>query len=299
MTVYTGNPFGGFGGFGGGMRNPRMPRPMPRPPMNRPQMPPMNQMPRRMPGGPSKGGTTSIPMPRRGGAPWGGYNPNAGFPGGPGKARNRGQSRGGSWFGGGMPGGPGKARNPSGPNMSGYGGFLQGPVGEGMTSAPPQFGNNPPPQPDQTMGRPMPQPFQPAVDLSSKQRGGPRFGINMPKPPGFNQMPNVPPQPDFGQIGQIGQPQHKQISFGGGYGQAPMMNPMAQQAQQGFFGQLQSMPYRPNFTPPAPMQETFQNPFAPTAPPRTTGEMRPDNIQFNQYGGRGFYGGGIMDLYPR
>jgi hypothetical protein len=47
MTVYTDNP---FGGFGGGMRNFRMPRP----PINQPQIPPMNQMPRRMPGGPSK-----------------------------------------------------------------------------------------------------------------------------------------------------------------------------------------------------------------------------------------------------
>lgn len=157
MTVYTGNPFGGFGGFGGGMRNPRMPTPRPRPmprPMNRPpmnqyQMPPMNQMPRRMPGGPSKGGTTSIPVrPSGGGAPWGGYNPNAGFPGGPGKARNRGQSRGGSWFGGGMPGGPGKGRQTKQPQ--------------------PFFGNTTAPQPDQTMGRPMPQPV-------------------------FNQMLNVPP----------------------------------------------------------------------------------------------------------
>jgi len=191
MTVYTGNPFGGFGGFGGGMRNPRMPtprpRPMNRPPMNQYQMPPMNQMPRRMPGGPSKGGTTSIQAPpSRGGAPWGGYNPNAGFPGGPGKARNRGQSRGGSWFGGGMPGGPGKGR-------------LQDPFRRQTMQPQPFFGNPTSPQPDLTgsgeewVGNTRPGGGVAVLDFGQGRTQGP---MNMPQPPGFNRMPNVPPQPE-------------------------------------------------------------------------------------------------------
>ena len=253
-----------------------------------------------------------------------------------------------------MPGGPGKARNPSGPNMSGYGGFLQGPVGEGMTSAPPQFGNNPPLQPDQTMGRPMPQPDfgqigrvgnnppqspQPTPSISrynetgipgaptggqyTAPTGGPATpfegGVSQPAFQ-LNRYGNNPPPATFGieddhnrqmmrqmQQGQIGRPQPRpfqggqggivagemggnqrmqglgspQFSVGGGYGQAPMMNPMAQQAQQGFFGQLQSMPYRPSFG-----QRMSQGPMNMPQPLMRT------------YAGR-FYGGGITDLYPR
>jgi hypothetical protein len=92
--------------------------------------------------------------------------------GGPGKGRYPMQPQG-------MPGGPGKGRS-------------QDPFGRQTMQPQPfgQVGNNPPPPPPQLemvgnnpVGRLMPQPFQPAVDLSSKQRGGPRFGINMPPPP--------------------------------------------------------------------------------------------------------------------
>jgi len=85
---------------------------MNRPPPFMPQQP-MRQMPRRMPGGPSKGGTTSIPMPR---PPMQGPmrgpqmpRPPMQRPGGPGKGRPRGglMRRG---RGRPMPGGPGKGR---------------------------------------------------------------------------------------------------------------------------------------------------------------------------------------------
>jgi len=309
-SPYGPSPFGG--GFGGGMRNPtpygggiagglmnRPPPFMPQQPM--PQMPmdggydgsgyagglmaKMGNPPRRMPGGPSKGGTTSIPIrPSRGGAPWGGYNPNAESPGGPGKGRlpgyggrGRGQSRGGSWFnrGRGMPGGPGKARNPRKQTMQ------PEPFGQKGNNPPqPFFGNNPP-----------------QVDLSQKQRpiysGGPAV-------PDFGQIRtqgpmNMPQSPFMGYQGQIGRPQpmpfqggqmriaagemggnqrmqglgSPQFSVGGGYGQAPMMNPMAQQAQQGFMGEVGQ----------ARTQGPMSSPF-----------MRQQ---------MGFYGGGIMDLYPR
>ena len=124
MTVYTPdlgpNP---FGGFGGGMRNPT---PygggiaggiMNRPPPFMPQQP-MPQMPRRMPGGPNKGGTTSIPMRR----------PPMQRPGGPGKARTG--PRGGLMRRGRgslMRGGPGKGRGqPQMPMPQPSGGFFLG-----------------------------------------------------------------------------------------------------------------------------------------------------------------------------
>ena len=266
MTVIMGNPFGG--GFGGGMRNPA---PygggiggglMNKPSMNQYQMPPMNQMPRRMPGGPSKGGASST----------GGWMKNLPsspmmqrpMPGGPGKARNRGQSGGGSWFGGGMPGGPGKGRSQDTFQPQQYQSPWAIQTGRNSpmrTFAPPQFGNNPPqsPQPAPPMqqgqiGRPQPMPFQ-----------GGQGGIVAGEMGGNQRMQG------------LGSPQ---FSVGGGYGQAPMMNPMAQQAQQGFFGQLQSMPYRPSFG-----QARTQGPMNMPQPIMRTG--------------RRFYGGGIMDLYPR
>tara|TARA_R100001163_G_C5030780_1_gene171046 strand:- start:383 stop:637 length:255 start_codon:yes stop_codon:yes gene_type:complete len=69
---------------------------------------------------------------------------------------------------------------------------------------------------------------------------------------------NIPQLPFQG----LGSPQ---FSVGGGYGQAPMMNPMT---QQGFFGQRRAQ--GPN---------TFQ--------------------PLMRNAGRRFYGGGITDLYPR
>ena len=105
-------------------------------------------------------------------------------------------------------------------------------------------GNNPPPQL-----------FQPAVDLSSKQRGGPRFGINMPPPPqattgelpsllqgpirqepmtgnqGFGNLQPMPYQPSFGQPmtqPAYSQPMPQPLSgvFGGSFGQLGPTNPM-------------------------------------------------------------------------
>ena len=373
MTVYTGNPFGGFGGFGGGMRNPRMPtprpmpRPMNRPPINQYQMSPMNQMPRRMPGGPSKGGTTSIPVrPSGGGAPWGGYNPNAGFPGGPGKARNRGQSRGGSWFGGGMPGGPGKGRqtmqpqpffgnnppptapppttgqmgppsnlqfkmpepwpiygnNPppqpdlTGSGEGGYGGgnieggYQQLPIptrpnfeqlrpGGSNISGPavPDFGqirtqgpmNMPPmnfPQPtlrpDQTMGRPMPEP-------SGFDRGSLGY-LDFYKPLKLNQKGNNPPPPPqktTGELPSLIQGPIRQESMTGN--QQPLSGVTG-----GSFGQLNpthsaELPERMPPTTPAYWGRSY--PGGPVLQTAGLGNM--------EYTGRGFYGGGITDLYPR
>ncbi len=192
MTVYTDGPIdsalfqnnpapGGFGGIGGGMRNPT------------PYFPRrvgglsgffgglaggrMANPPRRMPGGPSKGGNTTPPpiqgpmrgpqMPR----------PPMQRPGGPGKGRPRGglMRRG---RGRPMPGGPGKGRGR--PQMPMPQQPFMGRVGNNMPQPPfmGRVGNNMPqeprmttfmptrnmefPQPtarpNQTMGRPMPQP---------------------------------------------------------------------------------------------------------------------------------------------
>lgn len=316
MTVYTGNPFGGFGGFGGGMRNPRMPTPRPRPmprPMNRPpmnqyQMPPMNQMPRRMPGGPSKGGTTSIPVrPSGGGAPWGGYNPNAGFPGGPGKARNRGQSRGGSWFGGGMPGGPGKGRqtmqpqpffgnNPpptAPPPTTGQ----MGPPSNLQFKMPepwPIYGNNPPPQPDLTGsgeggygGGNIEGGYQ---QIPITRPGG--SGFSGPAVPDFGQRRpiNMPPmnfpQPTLRPDQTMGRPMPQPIQFSSGRpmsgtGQPTPLDPSTIRLSRGDGGTL------PPF-----MGEVGQ---AFTQGPSSI----PNSPFMRQQMGMRFYGGGITDLYPR
>ena len=135
--------------------------------------------------------------------------------GGPGKGRYPMQPQG-------MPGGPGKGRS-------------QDPFGRQTMQPQPfgQVGNNPPPPPPQLemvgnnpVGRLMPQPFQPAVDLSSKQRGGPRFGINMPPPP----------QATTGELPSLLQGPIRQESMTGDQG----------------FGNLQPMPYQPSFGQPMP-----------------------------------------------
>ena len=224
MTVYVDNPFRGLGGgmrnptpYGGGIAGglmnrppPFMPQqPMPQMPMDEtiytprmpqgpqgPRMPqfPIPQMPRRMPGGPSKGGNTTpppiqgpmrgpqMPMPR----------PPMQRPGGPGKARTG--PRGGLMRRGRgslMRGGPGKGRGqPQQPMPQPSGGFFlgnmlnnamsQGQIGQPQQSFMGRVGNNMPqppmdfPQPtarpvNQTMGRPMP---QPNFTLGPMNRGG-------------------------------------------------------------------------------------------------------------------------------
>lgn len=158
MTVYTGNPFGGMrnptpygGGIAGGLMN-RPPPFMPQQPM--PQMPmdggydgsgfmgglmaKMGNPPRRMPGGPSKGGSTTpppiqgpmrgpkMPMPPM-------QRPPMQRPGGPGKGRPRGglMRRG---RGRPMPGGPGKGRGR--PQMPMPQQPFMGRVGNNMPEAP-------------------------------------------------------------------------------------------------------------------------------------------------------------------
>ena len=303
-SPYGPSPFGG--GFGGGMRNPA---PygggiggglMNKPSMNQYQMPPMNQMPRRMPGGPSKGGASSTggwmrnlpssPMMQRP------------MPGGPGKARNRGQSGGGSWFGGGMPGGPGKGRSqdpfrrqtmqPQPDQMVGnnpvstptggqdtstdYSGYLDFYNNRNFQLKP--VGNNPPQVDLSQHQRPAGIPGAPTGGQLMRQMQEGQIGRPQPMPFQGGQRGIVAGEMGGNQRMQgLGSPQ---FSVGGGYGQAPMMNPMAQQAQQGFFGQLQSMPYRPSFG-----QARTQGPMNMPQPIMRTG--------------RRFYGGGIMDLYPR
>ena len=231
MTIRYDNPFEGMrnpapygGGIAGGLMN--------RPPPFMPQQP-MPRMPRRMPGGPSKGGTTTFPPMR--GPMRGPQMPPMKRPGGPGKARTGGglMRRGRGSL---MRGGPGKGRGqmqqpmparpsfdqlmtqgpmnmPQSPFMTQQGlgqtGQL-GQIGNSRPAPPPEFGqrrpqgpmNMPPmnfPQPtlrpDQTMGRPMPQPF--VFDGGSFGQMRPPSNIQ------FQQAGNNRPAPEF--MGEVGQ----------------------------------------------------------------------------------------------
>ena len=187
MTVYTDNPFGGMrnpapygGGIAGGL-------------MNRPP-PFMPQMPRRMPGGPSKGGTTSIPMRR----------PPMQRPGGPGKARTgggfmrRGRGRP-------MPGGPGKGRGQMQQPMPARPSF-----GQLMTQGP--------------MNMPRPTPT-PRFDISQDQRPG---GSGVSPPSSISSSPFMIQQ-GLGQTGQFGQLANNRpvppLDFGQRRPQGPMNMP--------------------------------------------------------------------------
>ena len=203
MTVYTDGPIdsalfqnnpapGGFGGIGGGMRNPT------------PYFPRrvgglsgffgglaggrMANPPRRMPGGPSKGGNTTPPpiqgpmrgpqMPR----------PPMQRPGGPGKGRARLSGYGRRGRGRPMPGGPGKGRGQPQQPMT------QSPFIDSLGKYPsrPSF--------DQRMTQGpmnMPQPMGPPNNLQFQQ-----VGNNRPLPSfmgrvgqAFTQGPSSMPQP--------------------------------------------------------------------------------------------------------
>ncbi len=189
MTVYTHNPFGGMrnptpygGGMAGGLMNrppPFMPQqPMPQMPMDEtiytprmpqgpqgPRMPqfPIPQMPRRMPGGPSKGGNTTPPPiqgPMRG--------PQMPMPRPPMQ----------------RPGGPGKARTgPRGGLMRrGRGSLMRGGPGKGRGQ--PQM--------------PMPQPNVGQIGFSSR----PSFDQLMTEGPMSMPRPMPRPAPFMGEVGQ-------------------------------------------------------------------------------------------------
>jgi len=243
MTIRYDNPFEGMrnpapygGGIAGGLMN--------RPPPFMPQQP-MPRMPRRMPGGPSKGGTTTFP-PMRGplqpdvGSMRGPQMPPMKRPGGPGKARTGGglMRRGRGSL---MRGGPGKGRGqmqqpmPARPSFDQL--MTQGPMnmpqspfmtqqGLGQTGQLGQIGNS----------RPAPPP-----DFGQARTQGP---MNMPQPSGFGRE-------FFGQMRPPSNIQFQQVgnnrplpSFMGEVGQARTQGPssmlqspfMMQQGGMRFYG---------------------------------------------------------------
>ena len=196
--------------------------------------------------------------------------------GGPGKGRYPMQPQG-------MPGGPGKGRS-------------KDPFGRQTMQPQPfgQKGNNPPPQPDQMMRQLMPQ------------------------LPGFNQMPNVPPQPD-NVSGYLDFYNHRNLQLKpvgnnpppppqATTGEIPsfLQGPIRQEPMTGNqgFGNLQPMPYQPSFGQPMPQSpfmgqqgQIFQG-LGRNRMDRSAMHLAPQLASNPRYR-RGFYGGGIMDLYPR
>ena len=297
MTVYTDNPFGGMrnpapygGGIAGGLMN--------RPPPFMPQQP-MPQIPRRMPGGPSKGGTTTFPPMR--GPMRGPQMPPMKRPGGPGKARTGGglMRRGRGSL---MRGGPGKGR-----------GQMQQPM-----PARPSF--------DQLMTQgPMNMPT-PRVDMSQHQRPG-GFGVSGPL--GMPQSPFMTQQ-GLGQTGQIGQIGNSRPAPPPEFGQRRPQGPMNMPPMN-----FPQPTLRPDQTMGRPMPQPFGfdgGSFGQMRPPsniqfqqagnnrpapefmgevgqaRTQGPTSMPNTPFMIQQGlgqnlpafplnRGFYGGGITDLY--
>ena len=195
------------------------------------------------------------------------------MPGGPGKGRSRGRP---------MTGGPGKGRGQMQQPSGGFflGNMLNNAISQGQMGQPQPFGqvgNNPPPPPPQLemvgnnpVGRPMPQPFgQLSQPFGQLRTQGP---MNMPTLR-TEVGPGMPQSPSMGQQGQIFQ---GLSSFGqpvrqGGFTQGPMNMPQ-----------------------PARIMDQGPRPIM----NRSAMHLAPQFTSNPRYS-RGFYGGGIMDLYPR
>ena len=254
------DPISFGGGIGGGLMN--------RPPPFMPQQP-MPQMPRRMPGGPSKGGTTSIPMRR----------PPMQRPGGPGKGRARLPGYGRRSRGGPMPGGPGKGRGqmqqsmPFSPMMNRFNPALQR-LTQGPINAPQ-----------------MPMPARPSFNQLKP-------GESSVSPP--SSIPSSPfmIQQGLGQTGQIGQvgnnPPAPPPDFGPRRTQGPMkMPPPFMPRSSGFDSRVgDGMTPGMGRIPQGFTQGPSSIPNSPFMIQQGLGQNLPA-FPLN----RGFYGGGITDLY--